>query len=163
MGAKITAFEFPDTLHGDEILSLIISAEGAAAFDPLTRSNRDDEMVQQNKDRWPNIFRTARFIPAVEYINACRLRYAIMQKMDAILDGYDVIIAPPETGDQLAITNLTGNPSITLPNGFSANGMPTSITFIGKHFGEATLLAFAKAYQEKTGFNQKHPAMFINR
>lgn len=160
MGAKITPFEFPDTLHGDEILSLIISAEGAAAFDPLTRSNRDDEMVQQNKDRWPNIFRAARFIPAVEYINACRLRYSIMQKMDAILDKYDVIIAPPETGDQLAITNLTGNPSITLPNGFSANGMPTSITFIGKHFGEATLLAFAKAYQEKTRFNQKHPALF---
>ena len=161
MGAKITPLEFPDTLHGDEILSLIISAEGAAAFDPLTRSNKDDEMVQQNKDRWPNTFRAARFIPAVEYINACRLRYQIMEKMNPILDKYDVIITPPQIGDQMAITNLTGNPCITLPNGFMSNGMPTSISFIGKHFGEATLLAFAKVYQEKTGFHLKHPSKFL--
>ena len=160
MGAKLIPFEFPDSLHGDDILSLIVGVESAAAFDPLTRYNRDDEMVQQNKDRWPNIFRSSRFVPAVEYINACRLRYEIMKKMDPILDKFDVIIAPPETGDQLAITNLTGNPSITLPNGTLPNGMPASISFIGKHFGEATLLAFAKAYQQQTGFHLKHPPMF---
>ena len=160
MGAKLIPFEFPDNLHGDEILSLIVGVESATAFDPLTRSNRDDEMVQQNKDRWPNIFRSSRFIPAVEYINACRLRYEIMRKVDPVLDQFDVIIAPPETGDQLAITNLTGNPSITLPNGMLPNGMPASISFIGKHFGEATLLAFAKAYQEQTGFHLKHPPLF---
>ncbi len=161
MGAHITPIDFPDSLHGDEILSLIIGVESAAAFDPLTRSNQDDEMVQQNKDRWPNTFRTSRFIPAVEYINACRLRYLIMKKMDPILDAYDIIITPPEVGDQLAITNLTGNPSITLPNGFKKNGMPASISFIGKHFGEATLLAFTKKYQEITGFNLKHPKLFM--
>ena len=160
MGAKITAFDFPDDLHGDEILSLIIGVESAAAFDPLTRSSKDDEMVQQNKDRWPNTFRSARFVPAVEYITACRLRYQIMQKMDPILNQFDIIIAPPETGDQLAITNLTGNPSITIPNGFLQNGMPASISFIGKHFNEATLLAFTKAYQLQTGFHLKHPKQF---
>ena len=160
MGAKLIPFEFPDNLHGDEILSLIVGVESATAFDPLTRSNRDDEMVQQNKDRWPNIFRSSRFVPAVEYINACRLRYEIMRKVDPVLDQFDVLIAPPETGDQLAITNLTGNPSITLPNGMLPNGMPASISFIGKHFGEATLLAFAKAYQEQTGFHLKHPPLF---
>ncbi|MBC7722004.1 MAG: amidase [Pedobacter sp.] len=160
MGAKITAFDFPDDLHGDEILGLIVSVESAAAFDPLTRSSKDDEMVQQNKDRWPNTFRSARFVPAVEYITACRLRYQIMQKMDPILNQFDIIIAPPETGDQLAITNLTGNPSITIPNGFLQNGMPASISFIGKHFNEATLLAFTKAYQMQTGFHLKHPSMF---
>lgn len=161
MGARLIPIIFPDSLHGDELLSLIIGAESAAAFDPLTRSSQDDEMVQQNKDRWPNTFRTSRFVPAVEYINACRMRYQIMKKMDPVIDGYDIIIAPPETGDQLAITNLTGNPSVTLPNGFLPNGMPASITFIGKHFGEAVLLAFAKAYQEKTGFNLKHPPGFM--
>jgi Asp-tRNA(Asn)/Glu-tRNA(Gln) amidotransferase A subunit family amidase len=160
MGAKLVPLYFPDSLHGDEMLSLIICAESAAAFDLLTRSSADDEMVQQNKDRWPNTFRTARFVPAVEYLNACRLRYQIMKKMDPVIDGYDIIITPPETGDQLAITNLTGNPSVTLPNGFLPNGMPSGITFIGKHFGEATLLAFAKAYQERTGFNLKHPPGF---
>ncbi|MDE3234561.1 MAG: amidase [Bacteroidota bacterium] len=162
MGAKIKAIDFPDSLHADEILSLIIGVESAAAFDPLTRSNKDDEMVQQNKDRWPNTFRTSRFVPAVEYINACRLRYEIMKKMDPMIDAYDVIIAPPEIGEQLAITNLTGNPSVTIPNGFDNNGMPTSISFIGKHFGEATLLAFVKKYQEATGFYTKHPPKFYN-
>jgi Asp-tRNA(Asn)/Glu-tRNA(Gln) amidotransferase A subunit family amidase len=160
MGAQIKAIEFPDNLHGDEILSLIIGVESAAAFDPLTRSNNDDKMAQQNKDRWPNTFRSSRFVPAVEYINACRLRYQIMETMDPFIDRFDIIIAPPEVGDQLAITNLTGNPSVTLPNGFDKAGMPTSITFIGKHFGEANLLAFAKKYQENTKFNQHHPARF---
>ena len=161
MGAQLIPYTFPDSLHGDEMLSLIIGAESAAAFDPLTRSSMDDEMVQQNKDRWPNTFRTSQFIPAVDYLNACRVRYRIMKKMNPLLDGYDIIITPPETGDQLAITNLTGNPSITLPNGFLPGGMPASITFIGKHFGEATLLAFAKAYQEHTGFHLKHPPGFL--
>jgi Asp-tRNA(Asn)/Glu-tRNA(Gln) amidotransferase A subunit family amidase len=160
MGAQLIPFTFPDSLHGDEILSLIIGVESAAAFDLLTRSSGDDEMVQQNKDRWPNTFRTSRFVPAVEYINACRVRYQIMKKMDPVIDSYDIIIAPPETGDQLAITNLTGNPSVTIPNGFLPNGMPAGITFIGKHFGEATLLAFAKAYQQQTGFHLKHPPGF---
>jgi Asp-tRNA(Asn)/Glu-tRNA(Gln) amidotransferase A subunit family amidase len=162
MGAQIKEIDFPDNLHGDEILSLIIGVESAAAFDPLTRSDKDDEMVQQNKDRWPNTFRTSRFVPAVEYINACRLRYEIMKKMDPIIDAYDIIITPPEVGDQLAITNLTGNPSVTLPNGFDKNGMPASITFIGKHFGEAQLLAFTKKYQEATKFNLQHPLNFIS-
>ncbi len=161
MGAQLTAFEFPDSLHGNELLGLIVGVESGAAFDPLTRSSKDDDMVQQNKDRWPNTFRTARFVPAVEYVNACRMRYQIMKKMDPVLDSYDIIIAPPETGDQLAITNLTGNPSVTIPNGFMPNGMPSSISFIGKHFGEATLLAFAKAYQLQTGFQLKHPPGFV--
>jgi len=161
MGAQLIPLNFPDNLHGDEILSLIIGAESAAAFDLLTRSSKDDEMVQQARDRWPNTFRTARFVPAVEYINACRVRYQIMKKMDPVIDEYDIIIAPPETGDQLAITNLTGNPSVTIPNGVLPNGMPASISFIGKHFGEATLLAFAKAYQQKTGFQLKHPPGYL--
>jgi Asp-tRNA(Asn)/Glu-tRNA(Gln) amidotransferase A subunit family amidase len=160
MGVQLVPLSFPDSLHGDEMLSLIICAESATAFDLLTRSSADDEMVQQNKDRWPNTFRAARFVPAVEYLNACRLRFQIMKKMDPLIDRYDVIITPPETGDQLAITNLTGNPSVTLPNGFLPNGMPSGITFIGKHFGEASLLAFAKAYQEHTGFQLKHPPAF---
>ena len=160
MGATVTGINFPDNLHGDETLNLIVGVESATAFDPLTRSNKDEEMVQQNKDRWPNIFRTSRLVPAVEYLTACRVRYQIMKQMDKFIDQYDVIIAPPETGDQLAITNLTGNPSITLPNGKLYNNMPASITFIGKHFGEAKLLAFTKAYQEYTGYNLKHPPGF---
>ena len=160
IGVKPIAINFPDTLHGDELLSLIIGVEAAAAFDKLTRSNEDDKMVQQNKDRWPNTFRAARFIPAVEYVNACRMRFAIMQKVHAMLDQYDIIIAPVETGDQVAITNLTGNPSITIPNGFTKDGVPASITFIGKLYDEAGLIAFAKMYQEQTKFHLAHPKGF---
>jgi Asp-tRNA(Asn)/Glu-tRNA(Gln) amidotransferase A subunit family amidase len=161
LGAHLTPIDFPDDMHGNDLLSLIIFAESAASFDPLTRSNRDDEMVQQNKDRWPNTFRIGQLIPAVEYINACRMRQLIMLKMDSLFSQYDIIIAPPEAGDQLAVTNLSGNPSITLPNGFLDNGMPASISFIGKLFDEATLLGFAKAYQESTRFNEKHPKGFL--
>jgi Asp-tRNA(Asn)/Glu-tRNA(Gln) amidotransferase A subunit family amidase len=161
MGARLIPFDFPDTLHGDEILSLIVFVESGAAFDPLTRSNRDDEMVQQNKDRWPNTFRIARFVPAVEYLNACRIRYQIMQKMRPVYDQFDFIVAPPETGDQLAITNLTGNPSVTLPLGLGADGMPSSLSIIGKLFDEARLLALAKVFQDATGYQALHPKGFL--
>lgn len=160
MGAKLIPVEFPDDLHGNDILSLIIGVESAAAFDKLTRSNRDDEMLQQNKDRWPNTFRTARFVPAVEYVNACRMRTSIMQKIDPFISQYDIIIAPPETGDQLAITNLTGHPSVTLPVGYHPDGTPGSISFIGQLYGEAGLLAFAKAFQDATPYNKQHPKNF---
>jgi Asp-tRNA(Asn)/Glu-tRNA(Gln) amidotransferase A subunit family amidase len=134
--------------------------ESAAAFDKLTRTNLDDQMVQQNKDRWPNTFRTARFVPAVEYVNACRMRTRIMQKMDPLIRQYDIIIAPPETGDQLALTNLTGHPSVTLPVGYKADGSPGSISFIGQLYGEAELLAFAKLFQDATPYNKQHPKGF---
>ena len=160
-GIQVSPIPFPDTLHADELLSLIIGVESAAAFDPLTRSNKDDDMVQQHKDRWPNTFRSARFVPGVEYINACRMRYTIMERMGPMIDQYDVIIAPPETGEQLAITNLTGNPSVTFPIAFNKNGMPVAISCIGKHFGEARLLAFVQHFQHSTSFHQKHPAQFM--
>jgi Asp-tRNA(Asn)/Glu-tRNA(Gln) amidotransferase A subunit family amidase len=134
--------------------------ESAAAFDKLTRTNQDDQMVQQNKDRWPNTFRTARFIPAVEYVNACRLRTAIMRKVDPFIRQFDIIIAPPETGVQLAITNLTGHPSVTLPVGYRADRTPGSISFIGQLYGEAKLLAFAKAFQDATPYNKQRPKGF---
>jgi Asp-tRNA(Asn)/Glu-tRNA(Gln) amidotransferase A subunit family amidase len=160
LGVKPIAVDFPDDLHGNDLLSLIIGVESAAAFDKLTRTNLDDEMVQQNKDRWPNTFRTARFVPAVEYVNACRMRTQIMRKVGPFIRRYDIIIAPPETGDQLAITNLTGNPSVTLPVGYHKDGTPGSISFIGQLYGEARLLAFAKAFQDATPFNKQHPKGF---
>ena len=160
LGVKPIAVDFPDDLRGNDLLSLIIGVESAAAFDKLTRTNLDDEMVQQNKDRWPNTFRTARFVPAVEYVNACRMRTQIMQKVGPFIRQYDIIIAPPETGDQLAITNLTGNPSVTLPVGYNKDGTPGSISFVGQLFGEARLLAFAKAFQDATPYNKQHPKGF---
>jgi Asp-tRNA(Asn)/Glu-tRNA(Gln) amidotransferase A subunit family amidase len=160
LGVKLIPVDFPEDLHGNDILSLIVGVESAAAFDKLTRTNMDDQMVQQGRDRWPNVFRTARFVPAVEYVNACRMRTAIMQKVDPWLRQYDLLIAPPETGDQLAITNVTGHPSVTLPVGYHPDGTPGSISFIGQLYGEAQLLAFAKAFQDATPYNKQHPKGF---
>jgi Asp-tRNA(Asn)/Glu-tRNA(Gln) amidotransferase A subunit family amidase len=160
-GAKITPVDFPSNLHTNDLLVTIWAAESAAAFDPLTRSGQDDKMVQQWKSRYPNMFRSARFIPAVEYLNVCRLRYLVMQQAFPLLSQYDIIIVPSMADEPMALTCLTGNPCITLPAGFSQNGSPESITFIGgKLYSEATITAFAKKFQLLTNYHMQHPEMF---
>jgi Asp-tRNA(Asn)/Glu-tRNA(Gln) amidotransferase A subunit family amidase len=135
-------------------LSIILGAESAAAFDELTRSGRDDLLVRQIRNAWPNAFRSSRFIPAVEYIQANRIRSLIMKDMEDL--DVDIYVSP-SFGDNLLLTNLTGHPCVVVPNGFDAEGNPVSITFIGRPFEEGRLLAFARAYQERTGFHLKHP------
>jgi Asp-tRNA(Asn)/Glu-tRNA(Gln) amidotransferase A subunit family amidase len=158
LGAALVPIEFPD--YPVESLAFILSAEAAAAFDELTRSNRDDLMVRQVRDAWPNVFRASRFIPAVEYINANRVRYMLIQEMQKVMSTVDVYVAPSFGGDNLLLTNLTGHPCVVLPNGFDEAGCPVSITFVGRLFDEGTLLAVAKAYQDATGFHLKHPPLF---
>jgi Asp-tRNA(Asn)/Glu-tRNA(Gln) amidotransferase A subunit family amidase len=150
----------PITLPAVDVtpLACILSAEAAAAFDDLTRSNRDDLMVRQIKNAWPNTFRAARFIPAVEYIQANRIRTQVMREMEKL--PVDVYITPTFGGDNLLLTNLTGHPCVVLPNGFDEGGEPTSITFMGRLYGDATVLAVAKAYQDATDFHAQHPPKF---
>lgn len=157
LGAALVPIELPKYPTGS--LGLILSAEAAAAFDGLTRSGKDDLLVRQDKNAWPNAFRTARFIPAVEYIEANRIRYLIIQEMQKVMRDIDVYVAPSFGGDNLLLTNLTGHPCVVLPDGFSKEGTPTSISFIGQLFGEAKLLAVAKAYQDATDFHLKHPKL----
>ena len=161
-GIQVAPVDFPSTLHTNDLLVTIWAAESAAAFDPLTRSGRDSEMVQQWQSRYPNMFRSARFIPAVEYLTVCRLRYRVMQQAFPVLSKYDIIIVPSLVDEPMALTCLTGNPSITLPSGLPVSGgAPPSITFIGgKLYSEATIAAFAKMYQRLTHYEQAHPAMF---
>jgi Asp-tRNA(Asn)/Glu-tRNA(Gln) amidotransferase A subunit family amidase len=155
MGATLIPLELPDMPVND--MSILLLCEAASAFDELTLTNRDDEMVQQNKDRWPNLFRAAHFIPATEYIRANRLRYLLIQQMNDIMKQVDVCVAPSLAGDNLLVTNLTGYPSVVVPNGFIDEKTPTSIVFIGQLFGDGKLLAVAKKYQDETGFHLKHP------
>ena len=140
-------------------ISFVLSVEAATAFDELTRSNRDDLMKQQGADAWPNAFRQRRFVPAVEYLQAQRLRYLLIQDTAKVFDKVDLFLAPSLTGRSLLLSNLTGHPGVVVPNGFTKAGMPTSICFVGKLFGEAELLAVAKQYQDATGFHRKHPAL----
>ena len=161
-GFTVTPIDFPANLHANDLLVMIWAAESAAAFDPLTRSGRDSEMVQQWRDRYPNTFRSARMIPAVEYINVTRLRYLMMQQVYPLFNQYDIIIVPSMADEPMAMSCLTGNPCITLPSGFMPNGSPASITFIGgKLYSEATIAAFGKKFQSLTDYHLQHPAMFI--
>ncbi|MDZ7266265.1 MAG: amidase [candidate division KSB1 bacterium] len=157
LGAKLIPLELPD--FPVDALTIILSAEAAAAFDELTRSGRDDLLVRQIRNAWPNVLRSARFIPAVEYIQANRVRHLVIQAMAEMMKSIDVYVAPSFDGN-LLLTNLTGHPSVTLPNGFNDKGSPTSITFMGNLYGEALTLAVAKAYQDATDFHKKHPPLF---
>ncbi|MGA0558866.1 amidase [Larkinella sp. VNQ87] len=157
LGAELVPFELPDIPVGR--MNMILSAEAAAAFDELTRSGKDDQLVRQVRNAWPNSFRSARFIPAVEYIQANRIRTKLINDMAKTMKGFDVYIAPTFGNPNLTLTNLTGHPCVALPNGFTAKGLPTSITFMGQLFDEGRLLAVAKAYQDATVFHQKHPSL----
>ncbi|MBI3578887.1 MAG: amidase [Ignavibacteriales bacterium] len=92
LGAKLIPVQPPDDKVGS--ISFILSAEAGAAFDDLTRSGKDDIMVRQIKNAWPNVFRAARFIPAVEYINANRVRTMVIQDMQKMMDTIDVYVTP---------------------------------------------------------------------
>ena len=140
-------------------LSIILSAEAAAAFDELTLSGRDDEMVRQTKNAWPNLFRAGRFIPAVEYINANRIRVELMQQIHETFKEFDVIITPSFGGTQLLVTNLTGQPCVVMPNGFNEKGSPVSISFLGNLYDEASPLALAAFYQSLTDFHNRKPGL----
>jgi Asp-tRNA(Asn)/Glu-tRNA(Gln) amidotransferase A subunit family amidase len=157
LGAELIPIDLPDLPISN--ISWILSSEAAAAFDLLTRSNEDDKLVRQIRNAWPNVFRASRFIPAVEYINANRIRYMLVQEMQKIMDKIDLYVAPSWEGDNLLANNLTGHPCVVLPNGYSANGTPTSITFIGRLFDEGRLIAFAKKFQDSTDFHLKHPKL----
>lgn len=156
LGVELVPLELPAIAPG--ALRFVLTAEGAAAFDDLTRSGRDAQLVLQNRSAWPNTFRSSRFIPAVEYLQAQRVRSLLIEQLDARLRGLDAYLAP-SFGPNLVLTNLTGHPAVAVPNGLTAAGLPTTITFTGQLYEEGTLLALAKAYQDATDFDEKHPPL----
>ncbi len=162
MGVTPQPVTFPDsTIVQFNLIGIILNAESAAAFDELTRTNRDDLIERQDKDFWPNSFRSARMIPAVEYINALRYRSELCQQINDFMKNYDVVIVPTFAGSQLAVTNLTGHPVVCMPMGFNQRGLPLSITLIGNLYDEASILEAAKAYQDHTDHHKKHPEKFL--
>ena len=173
MGIDLIPIELPKYPY--QAMRTILLAEAAAAFDDLTRSGRDKLLTRQTRDDWPNTFRSARFIPAVEYIQANRARMMAIDAMAKVFEKVDVIVAPT-FGTQLVVTNLTGHPAVIVPNGIRGDdapkpqirdgelqpggpGTPVSLTFLGQLYGEAKLLAVARAYQDATGFHLKHPTL----
>jgi len=155
LGVDLIPVELPDFPVNS--LAFILSAESAAAFDGLTRSNRDDLLVRQTKNAWPNSFRTSRLIPAVEYIQANRARRLLMEQMHEKMKDIDVFVTPSFGGYVLLLTNLTGHPCVVVPIGGDGEGNSVSISFIGHLFEEGKTLAVAKAFQDATDFHLQHP------
>lgn len=144
-------------------LSIILEAEASAAFEELTLSDRDTLLERQGKENWPNYFRRGRMIPAVEYIRANRLRSRLIEDFSRLFEGVDVILTPSFEGDQMLMTNLTGNPCVVIPDGFDATGHPASICMVGQLFDEGRLLAFARYVQNLTGHHLAHPPLFSGK
>ncbi len=157
LGIDLIPIELPEFEIGPTFIILV--AEAAAAFDEITRHNLDDTMQWQEEEAWPNTFRQARFIPAVEYVQANRWRNLLMHEMADVMKQVDVFVTPSFGGNALPVTNLTGNPAVVLKNGFTERGTPTSITFVGNLFREDQVLAVAKAYQDATDWHRQNPPM----
>ncbi len=177
MGVNLVSVEMPKFPY--DAMVMMLESEAAAAFDELTRTGRDKLLTEQGPDDWPNTFRSARFFPAVEYIQASRARRLAMEVVGKVFADFDVIVTATFS-QQLVITNLTGHPALILPNGFrgadapppasledgsddnvGGPGTPLSLTFLGNLYGEAKLLALARAYQEATGFHKLRPKLDV--
>jgi Asp-tRNA(Asn)/Glu-tRNA(Gln) amidotransferase A subunit family amidase len=150
LGVKLKPIMLP-ARYPVSALTLILNTEASAAFDDLTRLG-----VHDGIGRWGTTFRTGQFVSAIEYLRACRVRTLVMREMAETMAGIDAYIG----GDDLTLTNLTGHPTVVVPDGSrekAANNQPGTITFTGKLFGESDLLALAHAYQLVSGAHLRRP------
>ncbi len=175
MGVDLIPLDLPHLPYGAMVPGL--NAEAAAAFDQLTLTGRDKLLTRQGPEDWPNTFRIARFIPAVEYIQLNRARSIAIREVSRVFAQADVIVASTNS-EQLTVTNLTGHPACIVPNGLRGSdapappavdtgdddqiggpGTPVSITFLAGHYQDAKLCALARAYQQAAGFEKLHPKL----
>jgi len=173
MGVSTKKVSLPDLPYGALFLSLI--AESAAAFEELTLSNRDDLMVWQDDNAWPNSWRKIRFLSAVDYVQLDRLRRKIMIEMDAVFSGIDMLVTPNFAANLLTITNFTGHPCLTVRAGFynspvrdgqntdknsKKTNVPHNISLIGNLFDEGRLCALGGALERKLDVFKQTPPGF---
>ena len=156
MGLTLNEVELPEDIPYKSF-DVILRAEAGAFFDDMVRAEEVDKMVEQDQRSRANSLRQARFIPAVEYLQANRHRQVLIEKMQTIMKDYDVLISPTFGNKQLIITNLTGHPVIAIPTGLDKEKHPTSITLVGNLYDEASILLLAKAFQDQTEFDEMHP------
>ncbi len=164
-GVKMTPIELPK--FPTQNLRYILTAEAATAFDDITRDGRVNQLSGQDRGDWPNSFRTARFVPAVEYLRAQRARVLLMREMDKLMSQWDVFVSPAPGSASLIITNLTGHPAVCVPCGFISSpannasreiyNLPRSIMFTGGLYDEASPLRVALAYEQATNWHTMHP------
>ena len=184
LGIRLEPFQLPDL--PTDVASVGSGAESAAFFDELLRSGRDALLTRQNR---ANGFRRNRLIPAVEFLQSQRVRTIVMHQFAEVISGFDVYVAPymhprppaddeSERGaearqpapsppprppsairDHFSTANLCGYPAVSVPHGFTTKGTPTGITFMGRLYAEAEVLAVAKAYQDAAGWTERRPTL----
>lgn len=152
LGVSVVPFKLPDVPI--EAIDFIRYAETAAAFDDAARAGVLTQVEEgPEQSRRPDEIRSGYFIPAVEFIQANRYRMRVMQQLDEAFGDLDLFI-----GSNQALTNRTGHPVVSVPNGF-AHGSPTALHLTGKLFGEAEILRLAQAFQSTTDFHLRRPRL----
>jgi Asp-tRNA(Asn)/Glu-tRNA(Gln) amidotransferase A subunit family amidase len=163
-------------------LDLILFAEAGAAFEELTLSHQVDELKEQVADAWPNVFRQARFLSAVDLVQADRFRRKVAEEMARVFSGVDLLLVPSLRDEMLVITNATGHPSLTLRAGFvevsearsdwapdpshplprfsPPRRVPHGVTLIGRLFDEGTLAQAGLALEREFAVASERPPGF---
>lgn len=181
LGVTLEPFDLPKM--SSNAIGNILGTESGAAFDQWLRSGRLEKMTNRSRS---NGFRSSRLTPAVEYLQAQRVRAIVMRQFAEAVSKFDVYLAPatggggrrggaPEgaippptppppqppsvTRDHFQAANYCGYPAVGVPNGFTKEGRPTSITFMGRLYNEAAILALAKAYQDRAGWHKRTPTL----
>lgn len=155
LGARLEPIDLPD--FPADALRLILNVESAAAFDDLTRTRGVDQLTGQGPDDWPNSFRASRFVPAVEYLRAQQGRGLLMNEMARLMASYEAFVSPTRSAS-LTMTNFTGHPALVVKAGF-VNGLPVSLMITGRLYDEATILRIGLAYEQRTEWHTRHPAL----
>ena len=156
--AGATVVERTMTPPGDpQVLMTSLVSEAAAAFESMTRGGADDELSWQADEAWPNTFRQAWFVPAIELVQVERLRRRFMEWMRARIGDADALLCPPFAGGMLMITNATGHPCLVQRAGFIDARTPTTLTLIGRPFDEGTLVALGAAIEQRLNVWQRKP------
>lgn len=156
LGATIEPIELPDMSISGAI-SFILTTESAASFDDITRSGEVDLLATgQSRSSWPNTFKTARFVPAVEYIRAQRARVLLMREFDKMMSQYAVILHAG-SDQTLSTTNLTGHPAMAVKCGIIGNNTPQILMLTGRLYDEGTMARVALAFEQATTWKDRHP------
>ena len=158
LGAKLEEVELPE-IPARELFP-ILNVEAAAAFDDITRDGRVRDLVAQGRGAWPSSFRSARFYPAVEFLQATRLRQRLVEAWEDLLAPLDALVAPSHRGGVLVPTNFTGHPTVCVPHGLGRDGKsPTSLSFVGRLMGDGPALEVAWHFQRATDWHLRRPPL----
>ncbi|MFT6462215.1 MAG: Asp-tRNA(Asn)/Glu-tRNA(Gln) amidotransferase A subunit family amidase [Maricaulis maris] len=174
-GVELVEVELPDLPYDG--LFAVVEAESAAAFEHLTLSGEDDSLVWQAPAAWPNTWRRARFISAVDLINVDRFRREVMEMMDGVMEGLDAMIGPNFANALLVITNYTGHPQLAIKSGYNqlatrtifgdpasdegtTHRVPQTTSLWAPLFEEGTLIALGREIERRLNVADDHPPAF---